>query len=109
MHTDDRHRPAPPTAARARIFRRAIAPAVLLLSAAAGPCAPDPKGEMDMAQGLLETQDAVIDLRNDAADLQAEIDSLRDQIQFQDSVIRVLANLAGRPLPISRFGGPPPP
>lgn len=56
-------------------------------------------GDTETAQALVEVSTAMTDLREVDAALQAEIDSLRQVVARQDSVLRQIANLAGVPLP----------
>jgi hypothetical protein len=54
---------------------------------------------VNIAELLVETQDVVAGLREELAGFQDQIDSLHVQLAYQDSLIRVLANLQGMPLP----------
>jgi phage shock protein A len=64
---------------------------------------------MNTAQAILDAQDELVSLRNQSADLQGQVDSLRTQVDQQDSLIRVLANLAGVRMPPKQMPGIPPP
>lgn len=54
---------------------------------------------MDLAQSVYDMGEAVQELQQAQVDLHERIDSLARLVQAQDSTIRVLANLAGTPLP----------
>ena len=81
-----------PLAARAR---RALLLGALSSAAACG----GPASNVDAGQALLDLGDAVNQLRQDNAVLQAQIDSLRGVVARQDTIIARLANAAGMPLP----------
>jgi hypothetical protein len=72
--------------------------AVLALVAAAG-CNLTNQPTVNTAELLVETQDMVAGLRDELAGFQDQIDSLHVELAHQDSIIRVLANLQGVPLP----------
>jgi hypothetical protein len=69
-----------------------------LLLAAAG-CGITDQPTVNTAELLVETQEMVAGLREELAGFQDQIDSLQVQLAHQDSLIRVLANLQGMPLP----------
>lgn len=79
-------------------LRRARRAVLLALVAGAGACA-GPTSNVDAGQALLDLGDAVNQLRSDDAVLQAQIDSLREVVARQDTIIARLANAAGMPLP----------
>jgi hypothetical protein len=54
---------------------------------------------MDLAQTTYETVEAVQEVQEAQLDLSARIDSLVRVVQAQDSLIRMIANLSGNPLP----------
>jgi hypothetical protein len=54
---------------------------------------------VNTAELLVETQEMVAGLRDELAGFQDQIDSLHVELAHQDSLIRVLANLQGMPLP----------
>ena len=62
-------------------------------------CAPNDKPTVNTAELLVETQDVVMGLREELAAFQDQLDSLRVEMSRQDSLIRVLANLQGMPMP----------
>jgi hypothetical protein len=71
---------------------------VVVLTAAAG-CGITDKPAVNTAELLVETQEMVAGLREELAGFQDQIDSLHVELAHQDSLIRVLANLQGMPLP----------
>ena len=71
---------------------------VVVLVAAAG-CGITDKPPVNTAELLVETQEMVTALREELAGFQDQIDSLHVELAHQDSLIRVLANLQGMPLP----------
>ena len=69
-----------------------------LMLVAAG-CGLADQPPVNTAELLVETQEMVAGLREELAGFQDQIDSLHIQLAHQDSLIRVLANLQGMPLP----------
>ena len=63
---------------------------------------------VNTAELLVETQEMVAGLREELAGFQDQIDSLHVELAHQDSLIRVLANLQGMPLPPKSPGIIPP-
>jgi hypothetical protein len=57
---------------------------------------------------IMETQDAIVQLRSELAIFQDEIDSLRRDMNLQDSLMRDLANQLGRPMPMKTLPFIPP-
>ncbi|MDQ4079842.1 MAG: hypothetical protein M3125_03715 [Gemmatimonadota bacterium] len=55
-------------------------------------------GEVTLAETLIEMSDALVALREESAMLQAQVDSLREHVARQDTVVRRLASMAGLPL-----------
>ena len=70
----------------------------LTIVAAAG-CGVADQPPVNTAELLVETQEVVAGLREELAAFQDQIDSLHVELTRQDSLIRVLANLQGMPLP----------
>ena len=73
--------------------------AVTVLAVALAGCGVTDQPPVNTAELLVETQDVVAGLREELAGFQDQIDSLHVQLAYQDSLIRVLANLQGMPLP----------
>ena len=65
----------------------------------AGGCGLTSQPTVNTAELLVETQEVVGALQLELADFQGQIDSLRMEINRQDSLLRVLANLQGMQLP----------
>jgi len=82
-------------------FRRVSAVVLILaIAAAVAACpSPDQGPTMSATQVMMETQDALTGVNNELAVLQDQIDSLRTALAEQDSLIRVMFNLSGNPLP----------
>ena len=82
-------------------LRSALAPlAILLAASAAAACQMPASGNnVAVAQTLVEMSDAITQARQETADLQAQVDSLREALAKQDTVVRNLAALAGVPVP----------
>jgi hypothetical protein len=70
---------------------------VLLLLALAG-CR-DPRAEANIAQAMTEVGTTLTLLQQDYSFLQSEVDSLRQVVARQDTIITRLASMAGLPLP----------
>jgi hypothetical protein len=62
-------------------------------------CGLPTRQEVDLAQTVVEMGDAFQEMQFNQQDLQARLDSLATQVARQDSLLRVLANLLGSPLP----------
>jgi hypothetical protein len=55
--------------------------------------------DMNVAQQVSETTDVLLAMQETQLDLNERIDSLVRVVQTQDSLIRMIANLSGNPLP----------
>ena len=73
--------------------------AVALGAAAAGACAPDTTAGINTAQALVELGDAFNAVREEQSILQVQVDSLREVVARQDTLLRQIANVAGIPVP----------
>lgn len=73
-----------------------------LLLAAAGTtlasCNPVAQGDVPTGQALIELGDALNGVREENALLQAQVDSLRNVVARQDTLLRRLAGAAGMPV-----------
>lgn len=56
---------------------------------------PSPGSDANTGQALLDVADGMVTLREENAMMQAQIDSLRGVVAYQDSVVRQLAAIAG--------------
>jgi hypothetical protein len=85
--------------------RRAVAALTVAAGLAVTACGdgggglPSPRGDISTGQALLDIGDLVVQLREENAGLQAQIDSLRDVVVRQDTILRRLALQAGMPVP----------
>lgn len=86
-----------PIRIRRRAGVRALWPAILL--ALSPGCAPPSQQDMQTAQALQDLGDAYNDMRLQQQEMQDQLDSLRQVVARRDSVIRILANLAGVQVP----------
>ena len=75
-----------------------LLPAVVL-AVSASACGLSDQPNVNTAELLVETQEVVYGLREELATFQDQIDSLRVELNRQDSLIRHLANLQGMPMP----------
>jgi hypothetical protein len=75
-----------------RAFRRPILVALAALSACSGPVT---TGDTTLAETLIDMSDALVAMRQETALLQAQVDSLREQMARQDTMLRRLASMAG--------------
>lgn len=73
--------------------------ALALLAAPVTGCGNSAAPSVNSAELLVETQEVVLGLREELAAFQDQLDSLRAELSVQDSLIRVLANLQGMPMP----------
>jgi hypothetical protein len=83
---------------RARLDWRSLV-RVAVAATVAGACMPATTGDPAMAQIVLEMGDAVNELRQENAILQAQVDSLAILVAKQDTVVRNLAAAAGITMP----------
>lgn len=75
-----------------RISRRIVVIALTALGACGGPPI---TGETTLAETLIDMSDALVAVREETALLQAQVDSLREQVARQDTLVRRLASMAG--------------
>ena len=75
-----------------RISRRMLVIAVFAAGACGGPVT---TGDTTLAETLIDMGDALVAVREETALLQAQVDSLREQVARQDTVVRRLAAMAG--------------
>lgn len=73
--------------------------AVVLTAIAVTACPPDPVAQADAAQLITEMSEAIAQLQQDNAALQAQVDSLRIVAARQDTLIARLAAVTGVPIP----------
>lgn len=100
--SSEQRRPYPCAADRSPVHRRgatltAIA-AVLVLGSAASACSggvPSPTSDLNSGQAVMDLGTLVGQLREENAMLQAQIDSLRGALAYQDTIVRQLAAGAG--------------
>jgi hypothetical protein len=71
--------------------RAAVALSIPLLLAAC----PASRADIAMSEQIIQLGDAMNDLRQEASELQQQVDSLRLVVAKQDTAIAQLANLAG--------------
>jgi hypothetical protein len=72
---------------------------VLLVFAVLGGCGEVQRtGDVTLAETLIDMSDALVALREETAVLQTQVDSLREQVARQDTVVRRLASMAGLPI-----------
>lgn len=69
----------------------------LVLALACAACRA-PGADVAMSEQIIQLGDGLNDLRQENAEIQAQVDSLRLVVAKQDTVIHQLANLAGVPL-----------
>jgi hypothetical protein len=79
-----------------RMTRCILVVGLTTLTACDGPVT---TGDTTLAETLIEMSDALVAVREETALLQAQVDSLREQVARQDTVLRRLASMAGMPLP----------
>lgn len=81
--------------------------AVLLIAGSTSACGLTEQPSVNTAELLAETQEVVFGLREELASFQDQIDSLRVELNRQDSLLRYLANLQGMPMPPRPVVDPP--
>ena len=67
----------------------------LAMSVAACKGMASPGTELSNSQAILDIGQSLVDVREDNAALQAQIDSLRGVVAYQDTVLRQLATMGG--------------
>ena len=72
---------------------------LIVLAAATSACGLTEQPNVNTAELLVETQEVVAGLRDELAAFQDQIDSLRMEMNRQDSLLRQMANLQGMPMP----------
>ena len=75
-----------------RISRRILVVALFATGACGGPLT---SGDTTLAETLIDMSDALVAVREETALLQAQVDSLREQMARQDTIVRRLAAMAG--------------
>jgi hypothetical protein len=76
--------------------------ALAVLLAGCDGALPSPNRDVSQGQTMLDLAEALNQIRDQGASLQDQVDSLRDVIVRQDTIIRQLALNAGIPMPVSR-------
>ena len=66
---------------------------------AAGSCMRSPTEDIALGETILEMSDAISLMRQESAQMQSELDSLRTALARQDTLLRRLAGMAGLPTP----------
>jgi hypothetical protein len=83
--------------------------AVSVVASAASACSgsmPSPAGELNAGQAVMDLGSLVSSLREENAMMQAQIDSLRGALAYQDTIVRQLAAGAGVQMRASAFPTP---
>lgn len=75
-----------------RILRRIVVVGLAALAACGGPIT---SGDTTLAETIIDMSDALVSVREETALLQAQVDSLREQVARQDTVLRRLSAMAG--------------
>ena len=75
-----------------RILRRTVVVGLAALAACGGPIT---SGDTTLAETIIDMSDALVSVREETALLQAQVDSLREQVARQDPVLRRLSSMAG--------------
>ena len=83
------------TAVRRRVRPLALLLPAIAIAACQGSSIPSTGADIDTRQAVLDLNDNIVDVREESAMLQAQIDSLRAVVAYQDSVLRQLALTAG--------------
>ncbi len=58
----------------------------------------NPTADVELQQSLYDLQDLLMQVRDETAYLQAQVDSLQSVVAHQDSSLRRIANLIGAPI-----------
>jgi hypothetical protein len=79
--------------------RRALRLPLALAVFALGGCLRDPNADANTAEAITALGDELSYLKQDNAQLQGQLDSLRVAVARQDTLVRRLAGMAGVPVP----------
>lgn len=90
--------PPPPRPRRAASRTRVALPLALALLALGG-CLRDPNADANTAEAITALGEELSYLKQDNAQLQGQLDSLRSAVARQDTLVRRLAGMAGVPVP----------
>jgi hypothetical protein len=82
-----------------RILRRIVVVGLAALAACGGPLT---TGDTTLAETVIDMSNVLLAVREETALLQAQVDSLREQMARQDTVVRRLASMAGLDPRLSR-------
>jgi len=81
------------------VLVRWLTVAVVVLSAPACQQLTNPAAQAELQQSLYELQDLLVQMRDETAMLQSQVDSLQGVVARQDTSLRRVANQLGMPLP----------
>jgi hypothetical protein len=84
--------------------RRALLLSLIVPTVAIAACnaVPTPGRDVNQGQMMLDLNEALNSIRDQSASLQDQVDSLREVVVRQDTIIRQLALTAGIQIPVSR-------
>jgi hypothetical protein len=71
----------------------------LLLAAAGCQALTNPAAQVELQESLYQLQDLLVEMREEIATLQWQVDSLQGVVARQDTSLRRVANQLGMPLP----------
>jgi len=89
---------AAPRPLRAKLLSLLLPLPLAAVGATLASCNPVAQGDVPTGQALIELGDALNGMREENALLQAQVDSLRDVVARQDTLLRRLAGAAGIPV-----------
>jgi hypothetical protein len=75
-----------------------LVPMLLLASLAGCQQLTNPGADVELQQSLYDLQDMLLQMRDETALMQSQVDSLQFVVARQDSVLRRLANVIGAPM-----------
>jgi hypothetical protein len=79
-----------------------MAVGLLAVAGCDGSGLPSPRAELAAGQAMLDLNESIIQLREENAMVQAQVDSLAEVVARQDSLLRQVAAQSGIPLPPPR-------
>ncbi|GEM_PF-968307 len=88
--------------ARQRSFARLVLVLGAIGAAGCSGVLPSPSRDVNQGQMMLDLTEALNAIRDQSASLQDQVDSLRDVMVRQDTVLRQLAVTAGIPMPVAK-------
>lgn len=79
--------------------RGMVVAALVIAAGCSGTGLPSPGSELNTGNALIDLNESIVTLREDDANIQAQVDSLREVVARQDTLLRQIALQVGVPIP----------